>query len=212
MSPERVGVIYENSDFGKGVRDVFVDQLKTDGVTIAEEQSFLPDETSDFTTALTALKNADIDLLVLGCSYNESALICKQALVVGLDVPIASIDACYNEALIELGGDAVEGMLFTAFFSVDKEDELTRSFVDEYEDAHGIMPNTFAAYAYDATLIAIDAIKASGADRAKINEYLKGVKDFKGVTGSNTFDEFGDVSDKEPLIMNVSDGVFSIVE
>lgn len=211
QKPENVGIFYENSDFGVGVRDVFAQQLADDGVTIAAEQSFLPDETSDFTTGLTALKNANIDLLVLGCSYNEAALICKQAATLGIDVPIASIDACYSEALLELGGDAVNGMMFTAFFSVDNEDETVQAFVKGYREKYNTDPNTFSAYAYDATLIAIDAIRTAGADRAAINEYLHGVKDMKGVTGSNTFDEQGDVSTKEPIIIQVQDGAFAVI-
>ena len=202
--PERVGIFYENSDFGVGVRDVFAEQL-------AAEQSFLPDETSDFTTGLTALKNADIDILVLGCSYNEAALICKQAATIGLNVPIASIDACYSEALLDLGGEAVNGMMFTAFFSVDNEDEMVQSFVSDYREAYKTDPNTFSAYAYDAALIAIDAIRTSGADRAAINSYLKQVSEFKGVTGYNTFDENGDVSDKEPIIIEVQEGKFTVI-
>ena len=209
--PERVGIFYENSDFGVGVRDVFADQLAADKVEVVAEQSFLPDETSDFTTGLTALKNANIDLLVLGCSYNEAALICKQAVTIGLDVPIASIDACYSEALLDLGGDAVNGMMFTAFFSVDNEDEMVQSFVSDYREAYKMDPNTFSAYAYDAALLAIDAIRTSGADRAAINSYLKEVKEFKGVTGYNTFDENGDVSDKEPIIIEVQEGKFTVI-
>lgn len=209
--PQRVGIFYENSDFGVGVHDVFAEQLKEDGVSIVAEQSFLPDETSDFTTGLTALKSANIDLLVLGCSYNEAALICKQAITVGLDVPIASIDACYSQALIDLGGDAVNGMMFTAFFSVDNQTDMVQSFVADYRAKYNEDPNTFSAYAYDATLIAIDAIKTAGADRTAINEYLRNVKDFEGVTGLNTFDELGDVSTKEPIIIQVQDSKFVVI-
>lgn len=211
VNPQKVGIFYENSDFGVGVRDVFAEQLAEDGVTIAAEQSFLPDETSDFTTGLTALKNADIDLLVLGCSYNEAALICKQASTLGIDAPIASIDACYSEALLELGGDAVNGMLFTAFFSVDNEDDTVQEFVKGYREKYNVDPNTFSAYAYDAALIAIDAIRSAGAERASINEYLRGVKEMKGVTGYNTFDEYGDVSTKEPIIIQVQEGKFAVI-
>lgn len=211
VNPQKVGIFYENSDFGVGVRDVFAEQLASDGVTISAEQSFLPDETADFTTGLTALKNADIDLLVLGCSYNEAALICKQAVTLGINAPIASIDACYSEALLELGGDAVNGMMFTAFFSVDNEDETVQEFVEGYREKYGVDPNTFSAYAYDATQIAIDAIRGAGADRAAINAYLQGVKDRKGVTGYNTFDEYGDVSTKEPIIIQVQDGKFAVI-
>ena len=83
------------------------------------------------------MKHDSIDVLVLGCSYNEAALICKQAKRLGLDVPIAGIDALYSEALIELGGDAVNGLTFTAFFSDTNPSPLVQQFVKDYEAKYG---------------------------------------------------------------------------
>lgn len=50
-------------------------------------------------------------------------------------------------------------MLLTPF-AADAEDELTQSFVSEYEEQFGGIPNQFAADAYDA----IYAIKAAAED------------------------------------------------
>jgi branched-chain amino acid transport system substrate-binding protein len=209
--PNKAGIVYENSDFGKGVYDVFNEQLTAEGVDVVSAD-FILGETTDFTTALTMMKHDSIDVLVLGCSYNEAALICKQAKRLGLDVPIAGIDALYSEALIELGGDAVNGLTFTAFFSDTNPSPLVQQFVKDYEAKYGQKPNTFSAYAYDATLMAIEAIKRAGTDRQAINDALTVMKDIQGVTGINTFDENGDVNTKDPLIVTIKDGVFVILD
>lgn len=60
--------------------------------------------------------------------------------------------------------------------------------------------------------MAIKAIEEAGPDRVKINEMLTDMKDVKGVTGINTFDENGDVNTKEPLIITIQDGKFVVSE
>ena len=211
LAPKNVGIIYENTDYGNGVFEVYKQQLEEENIPYVAE-SFMLKETTDFTTSLTKLKTEGIDVLLLGCSYNEAAMICKQATRIGMDIPVVGVDSLYNNALIELGGEDVEGVTFSAFFSDANTDPLVQEFVQLYQEKYGTIPNTFAAYAYDATLMAIKAIEEAGPDRVKINEMLTNMKDVKGVTGINTFDENGDVNTKEPLIITIQDGKFVVSE
>ena len=55
------------------------------------------------------------------------------------------------------------------------------------------------------------AIKNAGSDRKAIGDFMSKLKDLKGATGVNTFDENGDVV-KQPLRLIIKDGKFVVTE
>ena len=114
-------------------------------------------------------------------------------------------------ALIDLGGDAVNGIKLTAYFSENSDSAKSQEFVTAYQEEYGDVPGTYVAYAYDAALIVMDAIENAGEDRAAIRDYMSTVEGFEGATGTATFDENGDVI-KAPLRMEIQDGKYTIVE
>jgi hypothetical protein len=66
-------------------------------------------------------------------------------------------------------------------------------FVEEYKKRYGQEPNQFAAQAFDATGIMLDAVKRAGkADRAAITAAMPATN-YPGLTGTIAFDEKGDI-------------------
>ena len=57
----------------------------------------------------------------------------------------------------------------------------------------------------------MEAIKASGPDREKINEYLTTLSGLSGASGVNSFDENGDVL-KDAIRIVIQDGKFNVVQ
>jgi branched-chain amino acid transport system substrate-binding protein len=91
--------------------------------------------------------------LVLFAYYTDGALLLQQAADVGLNAKIVTSGACYNQKFIELGGDAVEGVVMPVeFFAGDPRPDIRR-FVDTYRQRYREPPDLFAAYAYDAVKI-----------------------------------------------------------
>lgn len=208
---KKAAIIFENNDYGYGVSGVFQDECKKAGVEIVANENFIPGQTTDFTTMLTKIKGTQADVILLGTLYNETALICKQAVNLNVDIPFVGIDAIYNYPLIELGGEAVEGIAFAAFYSAKSPDPVVQEFVKNYEEMFGSTPSCYAAYAYDGMSCIADAIKANGGTREGIKDYLTTMKDQHGVSGINSFDENGDVI-KEAFMMKVENGDFVMIE
>ncbi|MFM1655629.1 ABC transporter substrate-binding protein [Brevibacillus sp. B_LB10_24] len=204
---KKVAVIYENTDYGLGLADVYKKAVEANGGQVVAMESYILGQTKDFSPILTKIKQQNPDLLFVGGLYNEAALIAKQSKTLGLNVPFMGVDALYSNALIDLGGDAVEGFLLPGFFNSSSEKENVKAFVKAFEDAYKESPSTYAAYAFDATQIIIKAMKEKGADRQSIADYLTTLKGYEGVTGVHDFDENGDVM-KEPEKLIVKDGKF----
>ncbi|MCI5944843.1 MAG: ABC transporter substrate-binding protein [Eubacterium sp.] len=208
---KNVAILYENNDYGLGLADVAETETGKLGAKTVVKEAYEVGST-DFSTLLTKVKASKADVLVIGGLYNETALIAKQMEDNGLgDMQIMGVDAIYSGALVDLGGEAVNGIKLTAYFSEDSDNEKSQEFVKAYQEEYGEVPGTYAAYAYDATLIVMDAIENAGEDRAEIQKYISKIDGFEGATGVATFDQNGDVI-KAPLRMEIQDGKFTIVE
>ena len=102
------------------------------------------------------------------------------------------VDGLYSDALIKLGGEAVEGLKLTAFFHVSSPSKETQNFIAAYKKKYNEEPGTYAAYAFDAASIVIEAMSKGKAERKAIMEYVTPLKGFKGATGVIDFDANGD--------------------
>lgn len=208
---KKIAIIYENNDYGKGLSDVFAEKAKAQGATVVSNDSYLAGETKDFSAILTKVKAENPDMLFIGGLYNETALIAKQAKNMNLNAPIMGVDAIYSNALMELGGQSVEGVLLPGFFHEGTDNPVAQNFIKVYKEKYKQNPATYAAYGYDAAKIVLDAIAKAGTDRKAIRDHIAKVKDFQGATGINTFDENGDVM-KDPLRLTIKDGKFQVVK
>jgi branched-chain amino acid transport system substrate-binding protein len=67
----------------------------------------------------------------------------------------------------------------------------SKSFAQRYELAMGAPPSPVAAEAYDAVCLVVDALRAAGANRARVRDRLATVENFSGASGIISFDNQG---------------------
>ncbi|MFS8524924.1 MAG: ABC transporter substrate-binding protein [Limnochordales bacterium] len=203
---QRIAVLYTNNDYGVALRQGVEAGVRAAGAQLVAVESFL-DGDSDFTAQLTNIAAANPEALYIAGYYTEAAQIARQAQRIGLNVRIMGADGFDSPLLVELGGDAVEGALFTSGFDSETDDPAARAFIEAYEAAYGVKPDMFAANAYDSARIIIQAINQVGPNRAAVRDAIAATTDFPGVTGPTTFLENGD-ADKPLLIFEVQNGRF----
>ncbi|MDO4553875.1 MAG: ABC transporter substrate-binding protein [Lachnospiraceae bacterium] len=209
---KNIGVLYENDDYGYGLYSQFEEQAKANSMEIGYAGNFVLGETKDFNSLLTSVKNAGCDAIFIAGFNTETVLIANQKEALGMgDIPIVGGDGIYSPELISEGGDLVEGIYTLGAFTENNEDEVVQNFISAYQEAYGSVPGNWAALAYDATNVLLEAMKSCGDDlsREKINEAVTNI-DYVGVTGENKFVD-GDV-EKEYLTLQVQNGEFVVVE
>jgi branched-chain amino acid transport system substrate-binding protein len=108
-----------------------------------------------------------------------------------------------------LGGQDVEGSLFSTHYAPDIATDKAKKFIAEYEAKYGKKPDDVAALTSDALELLLKAIEQAGSlDRAKVRDTLNNIKEFEGVTGKMTFPGTGDPV-KSAVILQVKDGKFA---
>lgn len=163
----------------------------------------------DFSAQLTNMKSLNPDVIFAPGNYGESALLIKQARDLGMDTPILGGDTWEAPEFLEIGGDAVEGAVYSTHFTSESPvTTVSESFLNEYKDKYGKEANAFAALGYDAYMVIVEAIEAADSmDPVKIKDKIAATDGFVGATGNITLDENGDAV-KSAIINKVEDGKF----
>ena len=212
-----IGVIYDSSDvYSTGIYEKFATQAAANGLNLACVESFTADNKSDLTGQVTACQKAGCDVVFLPFYATEAAQVLTYAAKIGYAPTFFGCDGLDGVLTVEGFDPALaEGVMLLTPFSADAEDEATKSFVAKFQEKTGIIPNQFAADAYDVIYAIYEACVAGGvtADMtaAEINEIL--VKQFTsmtfdGLTGKGmTWAETGEVS-KSPMAVVIENGVY----
>jgi branched-chain amino acid transport system substrate-binding protein len=198
-------------DYSVDLLKFFRDEFTKLGGTIVGEQSYSTGDI-DFRAQLTPIRGAKPDAVYVPGYYQEVALIVKQGRQVGLTMPFIGCDGWANQALIAIGGKAIDGCFFTNHFSPDDQSPIVKSFVTKYQEKYGSLPDTFAALGYDAARLLADAIRRAGALNSQaVRDALATSARFPGVTGQISLDADRNAS-KPGLIVTVRQGRFEIAE
>ena len=162
---------------------------------------------SYFTEQLTRIREAAPEVVFLPGYYREAGLIAREAKKLGITAPLVGGDGWDSRDLYEIGETALVGSFFSSHYSADDPDPLVQQFVADYVRLYGSLPDAFAATAYDAARIMLDAFeRAEGpTDRAAIRDALAATRDFPGVTGRITFNAARDAV-KPIVIIKIEEG------
>ena len=214
LKAKRIGLMVSvSSAYSVGLAKYFKEAYVAGGGTIVLEQKYQEGD-RDFKAQLTALRAAGVEAIFNPGYYNEGALMVKQARDLGITVPMFGADSWEAQALIDLGGRAIEGAYLCSHYSPNDPSPRVREFVAAYKQRWGedASPDSNASLGYDSALVLADAIRRAGStDRARIRDALAATRQFPAVTGNITIDEKRDAS-KSAVILTVKDGRFHYVE
>lgn len=209
---KKVAILYGNDDvFTKAGYDTMKQVAKDLDLEVLTTETFQLGQ-SDYKAQLTKIKSLNPDLVLASALYNEGAVILDQARKMGIDVPFVGGNGFNSPEVIEIAGDAANGLIVATPWFAKKDDEKVKKFVEDYEAAYGMEPDQFAAQAYDGFYVMAEAIKNAGeADRDAIRDALAEIKDFEGVLGNMSFDEEGDII-MEPTVLIIEGDEYVVFE
>lgn len=209
---KKVAVIAEQTDWGQSVGKGFEIPFKELGGEVVYTE-FFNRGLADFRSIITKLENSAPDAVYTGFFYEDGAQFMKQMKQLDAAVPVYSTSAAYNDKLIELSGDASEGLFLTATFLPTRQADNVQEFVAEWQETHDGPPGQFPAQAYDAVNIMLAAVVKAYPDitRESLRDAVAATTDFPGVTGNTSFDEQGEPL-KELTKATVKGGMFVAVE
>ena len=203
----RVAVLYVNSAYGDGIREVFSHEFTRLGGVITIEEPY-PEGGSVFRAQLERVRASGPEAVFLPGYIKEVVRILRQSYEVGFKTRFLGVTSYYDQSLLAVGATA-EGVVFTyPNYDNTSANPITSRFVSSFNARFGEQPDVFAAQGYDAFRILDLAISRSGSsDPNRVREALLKLEDYVGPGGETRFEATGDVK-KQLRLITVQNGKF----
>jgi len=190
---KKAGVLYEaNNPYSEGLFRKFSLLFEKLGGKIVVNEYYVEGDTA-FTERLKKLKKTSPEIVFIPGYVEEVVHILKEAKKIGFTEPVfLGGDGWHSPFLIEKVGNLFERDIkayFTSPFFPDMEKEKVKRFVEKYRNKYKEEPQAFAALAYDAMSIVLEAIKnLDNPTRERIFRYINELSGYEGVTGEISFE------------------------
>jgi branched-chain amino acid transport system substrate-binding protein len=211
--------IHDGDPYTEGLARVFADEFEALGGTIVEFTAVNKGDT-DMRPVLTAVAAAGPPEFIYYPVFTaEGGFLTKQAKeVAGLENTIlAAADGMISDAAIEAVGEAGEGMYFSGP-DLSYSGATYEKFLAKYEEKYGKKPiSVFHAHAFDATnmiFACVEKVAVQDNDgtlhigRQALRDCLFATKDFQGITGNLTCDQYGDCADPKISVSQLQNGEY----
>jgi len=216
---QTVAILFDNDDYGRGLRDGFSAAAEEIGIEIVASEAYDRDNT-DFKAQLTSIKAKNPDLIFISGLYSQAGLIAKQARESGITAQFFGADGVDSPDFLIIAGAAAEGTYLTTPFTFELGGEEAKQVASSFENEYGVPPDTWAALTYDAMGMIAEAIEKTYNKDAALAENRKAIRDhlasldtpeegYKGITGLTYFDKNGDTVNKPAYVKIVKDGQYT---
>ncbi len=187
-----VSFVADDNAFGRGAGVVYVDVFGRIGVDVASEDYFDP-ATADFRPALTRIKAADADAVLIVMTEQSCATFMRQFRELGLTQQVFSRGACTSGVFNDLTKDdpAIgEGIIEFSFFNEGQDPELDQHFFEYYNQpiSGHRMAGYYAMYHTIAPAIANLIAEGKEITRANIRDAIAAL-DVETPAGPIRFDD-----------------------
>ncbi|UCF32143.1 MAG: ABC transporter substrate-binding protein [bacterium] len=224
---KKVAIITVSNGFGDSGR-VQLQNLAADyGLTIVADERYGANDT-DMTVQMTKIKGTDAEAIICWGTNPGPAVIAKNRKQLGITIPLYNSHGVASKTFIELSGDAAEGTFLPAgkLLVVDQLDDsdpqkaLLQKYKTDYESKFGGAANTFGGHAYDAFMIAVQAMeKALPAGGGKpshdaIRAEIEKIQGFVGTGGIFNFspEDHNGLTKDGFVMVQIKDGDWSMVD
>jgi branched-chain amino acid transport system substrate-binding protein len=196
LKGKSIAVIDDRTAYGQGVADEFEKGVKgAGGKTVARE--FTNDKATDFTAILTSIKAKNPDVVFFGGMDAVAGPMLRQMKQLGINAKFMGGDGICSGELPKLAAGTMGDGQVVCAEAGGVEGESKKSldaFKADFKKKFNADVQIYAPYVYDALNVMVDAmVKAGSAEPAKYLPVLAKTNGYKGVTGTISFDEKGDI-------------------
>lgn len=206
---KKIAIYNENDEYGVNLAKSFRNTATELGIQIVLDNSY-DSKKNDFKIFLSKLKDNDIDAVFIPGNYEETAQILKQAQELSLsDIVFIGGDGSYSPKLLEIAGKGINNFYCT-IMGLDKTSPFYINFLKEFKNKYNIEPDTYDAYAYEASKIIFTTLENTE-NKSEILDYLY-KNSFDSLTLDRvSFNDNGNVV-RDYGIVKLQDGNFKVIK
>jgi len=183
IKPKKIGVLYQDDPFGQLVLKGVADAAKANNMTVGATATFKPTEI-DLSAQLTSLKNADVDLVVLGTIVRQTVTAYTGARQMGWNVNMITSIPGRNQTILAIAASTkanLDGLWGISQWRIhDKATDLAsaKDWIAAYEAKYNKPATMEAMVAYSVTEWTVMALEAAGKDLT-VEKFTKALREMK---------------------------------
>ncbi len=189
----KIAMLADSTGYGVSGKEELERQAPGKGFEVAAWETFGPSD-SDMTSQLSRIKAAGARAVIVWNATPASAIIVKNARQIGLDAIQIHSTAFQSQRMIQLSGEAIEGVFITGYKlavidqipNSDPQKKLILDYRDSFQKKFGKAPSPFGALVYDAFSAVTSIMAKVGDDKDKIRAGLENLKGHLGAAGIYT--------------------------
>ncbi|GAB1378303.1 ABC transporter substrate-binding protein [Pararhodobacter aggregans] len=142
---------------------------------------------TDFAAEIAQIRASGADSIFIFEPGGMGISFMRQYAQSGVDLPIISAAFTFSQDVLPAVGDAALGVINTAEWSPDMDNEANVAFVAAFQEAYGRLPSVYAAQSFDTANLILSALAA--ADISDLDAFRTAMRaaDFDSVRGSFRF-------------------------
>jgi len=196
LKGKAIAVIDDRTAYGQGVADEFEKAVKAAGGKIVGRE-FTNDKATDFMPILTNIKGKKPDVVFFGGMDAVGGPMLKQMQSLGINAKFMGGDGICTNELPKLAGASLKDNMVVCAEAGGVEGSGKKAmdeFAVRYKKRFNDDVKLYAPYVYDAVHVMVAAmVKAGSSEPAKYLPVLAKTEGYKGVTGTISFDDKGDI-------------------
>lgn len=215
IKAKSVAVLWVNNDFGKGGRDTFTKEMNARNIKVVADISTESGQ-ADFSADVVKLKAANTDAVFVYVNEEESARFLREAKKQGLKVPLIGETTLLGQKVIDLAGDAANGVKGHVGLSVDAPVPAVKEFAERFKKRFNYVCDHNGIKGYTGVYFIKTVTEKIGkfdskAFAAAAHGITISPKDVPSILMEATWDKNGDI-DRESFLGEVVGGKQKIVE
>ncbi|KRE23788.1 ABC transporter substrate-binding protein [Bosea sp. Root483D1] len=204
-----VAVVWVNNDFGKGGRDAIIPELEKAGIKLAVDVATEQGQ-ADFAADAIKVKNSNADAVFVYLNEEESARFLRAAKQQGITKPMVGETTLLGAKVIELAGDAANGVKGHVGLSIDAPIPAFQEFGKKFQAKYNYVSDHNGMKGYMAVYMVKWATeKQKKFDKKGVADTLRGAtiktSEEPGILIETTIETNGDL-DRESFLAEVKDG------
>lgn len=184
------GILYIQNDFGQGGANAAMDFLKTQGITPVGMEAYGQND-KDMSAQILSLKNKGADVILAFVYPQDGAMLLRQIKMLGIKQPVVASSAAFVPAAMQLLSPADLENVWGVVDAYLPATEKGKTYAERFKQRFSMDADPYGVAYYDGAMIMAQALNAVGTDPQKLQDYLKGVRDYQGVSHTYSFDAKG---------------------
>lgn len=195
----RLAILHSYTQASVSQAEQFAATVERMGAQVVATRGFNSEDT-DFKDQIIAMRALRPDGIFLPVTAWEAIQIAPQLRFYSLDVPMFGTSGWDSDVVLRLGGESVEGAVFTAAFGTGSLYPPTARFVFNYRRQFSEEPTLLAAQGYDAAGVLLAAWSSGCRTRQAIEDFLRELDHYDGASGRITIGARTETRASWPLV------------